>query len=451
MLPKDFRGYLEYLEKRGKLLRVKKEVDPKHGIAAGIRKISDTNGPALLFENVKGYPGWRVVGGIYGTKELMALALETEPDEKKLTQRYLDCIDKRVKPKLVATGPVKEIIIKGDDVDLTRLPNPTYNEKDAGPYIIEAAGIAKHPVTKVQNVGIYRRMVLSKNSTAIETIPPQDHGMIIEAAEGLGRGGELAIVLGAPPELSIASQVKAPLGVDETEIAGAFRGEPLEMVKCETIDVEVPAHAEIIIEGVTIPGKRLLDGPFGEFRGEYVSWTNIAYAECFEVKITAITMRKDAIYQAMLSGMPMTENHWLRKWAIAAECYREVSRIVTYPEDIKGVNMPEGGALTKAVISIHKRTERQPKDIIYTLLSRRLNLWHVMVVDDDIDVYNPFDVERAGAVRVVPGRDVIILPVPPDTIPLYAKRWGIDATTPLEEREWAKKARPPGVEKVDYV
>lgn len=451
MLPKDFRGYLDYLDKKGKLLRVKKEVDPKFEIAAGIRKISDTNGPALLFENVKGYPGWRVVGGIYGTKELMALALETEPNERKLTQHYLDCIDKRVKPKLVPTGPVKEVIIKGDDIDLTKLPNPTYNEKDAGPYINEAAGLAKHPVTKIQNVGIYRRMVLSKNSTAIQALPPQDHGMIIEAFEELGRGGELATVMGAPPELTIASQVKAPLGVDETEIAGALRGEPLEMVKCETIDVEVPAHAEIIIEGVTIPGKRVLDGPFGEVRGEYVSWINLAYAECFEVKITAITMRKDAIYQAMLVGMPMTENHWLRKWAVAAECYQEVSKLVTYPEDIKGINLPEGGALAKAVVSIHKRNERQPKDIIYTLLSRRLNLWQVIVVDDDIDVYDPLDVERAAVIRVEPGRDVIILPVPSGTISLYARRWGIDATAPLEEREWTKKAWPPGVEKVDYV
>ena len=149
--------------------------------------------------------------------------------------------------------------------------------------------------------------------------------------------------------------------------------------------------------------------------------------------------------------MPMTETHWLRKWAVAAECYREVSRIVTYPEDIKSINLPEGGALAKAVISIHKRTERQPKDIIYTLLSRRFNLWQVMVVDDDIDVYKPLDVERAGVVRVEPGRDVIILPVPPGTISLYARRWGVDATATLEEREWTKKALPPGVNKVDYV
>ena len=381
MLPKDFRGYLDYLDKMGKLLRVKKEVDPKYEIAAGIRKISDDNGPALLFENVKGYPSWRVVGGIYGTKELMALALETEPDERKLTQRYLDCMDKRVKPKLVPTGPVKEVIIKGADVDLTKLPILTHHEKDAGPYIMEAAGFAKHPVTKIQNVGIYRRMVLSKNSTAIQATPPQDLGMIILASEELGCGGELASVLGAPPELTIASQVKAPLGVDETEIAGAFRGEPIEMVKCETIDVEVPAHAEIIIEGTTIAGKRVLDGPCGEFRGEYISWTESVHSQCFEVKVTAITMRKDAIYQTMLAGMPMTENHWVRKWAIAAECYSEVSKVVPYPEDIKGINLPEGGTMIKAVISIHKRTERQPKDIIYALFARRLNLSHVVVVD----------------------------------------------------------------------
>jgi len=223
----DFRDFLDYLEKKGKLLRVKKEVDVKYDIAAGIRKISDTDGPALLFENIKGYLGWRVAGGSYATKELMALALETEPDEDKILQRYLECDQKRIKPKLVSTGPVKETIIKGDDVDLAKLPIPTYCEKDSGPYIIGSADIVRDPVTKIQNVSIHRRMVFVKDKTTIAIPGGQHMGEIIRSCEEKGQGMEIATVLGAPPELTIASQLRPPLGVDETEIAGAFRGEPL--------------------------------------------------------------------------------------------------------------------------------------------------------------------------------------------------------------------------------
>ncbi len=452
MLPKDFRGYLDYLEKNGKLLRVKKEVDVKHELAAGIRKVSDTDGPALLFENIRDYPDWRVAGGVYATRKLMALALETEPDEGKLLQRYLECGEKRVKPKLVPTGPVKEIIIKGEDIDLTKLPVPTYNAKDCGPYICAGVEINKHPETGKQNVSICARLVLGKDK--LELVAPAAHqtALIVLAGEERGQGVGVATVLGAPPELTIASQIKAPMGVDETEIAGAFRGEPLEVVKCETIDVEVPAHAEVIIEGITIPGERVFDGPFGEYRGDYHAMLGGGKREGFVTKITAITMRKDPIFHAILTGMPMTENHWLKKWAMASDLCRLASKVVLYPEDIKGVNVTEGGSTCNAVVSIHKRNERTPRDIIYTLLSSQVPIWNVIVVDEDVDVYDHLDVERAWATRVVPSRDIYILPYPPETTIWFAKRWGIDATMPLgKEREFHLKARPPGVDKVDYV
>ena len=449
MLSKDFRGYLDYLEKTGKLLRVKKKVDVKHEIAAGIRKTSDNDGPALVFENIKGYPGWRVAGGLYATKKLMALALETKPDEHKLLQRYLECDEKRVKPKLVSTGPVKEIIIKGDDVDLTKMPILTYCEKDSGPFLIPAADIAKHPETGIQNVTIGRRKVLDQNRTALRAAPQSHMEQIITAGEDKGQGVGVATVLGAPPELTIASQVKAPMGVDETEIAGAFRGEPLEVVKCETIDVEVPANAEVIIEGIVMPGQRETDGPFGEFHGDYIL-TIGAGLNCYVVKITAITMRKNPIFQAMATGMPMTEDHWLRKWAAAA--HRIVSRTVTYPEDVKGVNLTEGSALCNLIISIHKRFERTPQDIICALLASDLLFTSVIVVDEDVNIYDPYEVERVWATRVVPGR--IIIPPAPPTASTYSgpgQRMGMDATVPIKDKQWYTKAVPARADKVDYI
>jgi 2,5-furandicarboxylate decarboxylase 1 len=450
MLPKDFRGYLAYLEEKGKLLKVKQEVDAKYEIAAGIRKVSDSDGPALLFENVKGYPGWRVAGGLYATKALMALALETEPDERKLLQRYLDCDEKRVKPKLVSTGPVKEVIVKGEDVDLGTLPIPTYSEKDAGPYLIPTADIARHPETGVQNVTIDRHMVLGKNRTAMEAAPPKHMGMIVMAGERRGEGVGVATVLGAPPELTIASQFRVALGVDEIEIAGAIRGEPLETVKCETIDVDVPAHAEVVIEGVTIPGERVTDGPFGEYRGTYAWADGSIGCSCPVLQITAITMRRDPIFQAVACGLPGTEDHNLEKWALTAAAYRVLCGLAPAPDYIKGLSFSRAAAPHCLVVSIQKWHERAALDVIYTLLSHYLTLKCVIVVDDDIDVYDSSDVEWAWVTRVEPDKDVVILRGDSHS-GMDTYRWGMDATVPLKNREWYAKAVPPGVDRVTYV
>ena len=450
MLPKDFRGYLDYLEEHGSLLRVTQEVDVRHQIAAGIRKVSDTDGPALLFENVRGYPGWRVAGGLYATRRLMALALETEPDERALLQRYLDCDQKRVKPRLVDTGPVKEVVLTGDDVDLGRLPILTYSEKDGGPYLIPAADIARHPDTGIQNVTIDRRMVLGRDRTALVGSPPKQTGIIITAGEQRGEGVGVAAVIGAPPELTLASQVKAPLGVDETEIAGALRGEPIEVVKCETIDVNVPAHAEVIIEGVTVPGERALDGPFGEYRGMYADADGSIGVNAFVVKITAITMRKDPIFQGIACGMPMTEDHYLEKWALTAAAYRVVSALAPSPDYITALTFSRASAPHCLVVSIRKWSERAPLDVIYTVLSHYLTISMVIVVDDDIDVYDPADVEWAWVTRVSPGRDIVLLRGDAHGR-MNQHRWGLDATAPLAEREWYAKAKPPGVDDVTYL
>ncbi|MBA7693994.1 Phenolic acid decarboxylase [subsurface metagenome] len=307
-------------------------------------------------------------------------------------------------------------------------------------------------------------MVLGKNRIAPRPVPSAHMSLIITAGEKMGQGVGVATVLGAPPELTIASQVIAPMGVDETEVAGAFRGEPLEVVRCETIDVEVPANAEIVIEGVTIPGERVDDGPFGEYPGNYISLGNYhslshrPFSPVYVVQVTAITMRKDPIFQALLTGMPTTENHLLKKWSLAATIYDIITReLVPRPDDIRGINLTLGGGSdSHAIISIRKRSESTARDIIYTVLSMRIVVGMVTVVDEDIDIYNPSDVEWAVATRVRPTRDIIILPMVPSKNPLappvHIHRWGIDATKPLgETRSLYDRAVPPGVDKVDYV
>ncbi|MFC2013347.1 UbiD family decarboxylase [Chloroflexota bacterium] len=468
MVFKDFREYLEALEKEELLLKVKKEVAPRFDIPAGIRKISDNNGPALLFENVKGYPGWRVAGGLFGTRRLTAFALQTEDDEEKIVERYLnfDYNQRAVKPVLVSSGMVKDIIIKGDDIDLTKLPVPTFGEQDSTPYLTAGVEIGIHPKTGVQSASIHRRAVLGKDKTSIWVQPLSHLGLMIREAEAQGQGLGVATVIGVHPALAISSQIKVIKGIeDKMAIAGAFRGAPFELIKCETIDCQVPADAEIVIEGVIIPRERVADGPFAEYPGDYATLSSwIGSLGDFKgaanvVQVTAITMRKDAIFQTMLAGAPLTENHYLKKWTHAAIIRRILSRLVPSPEDIHGVNLTAGGAAEHhIVVGIHKRSEATAREIIYAILSMSTMSGLVIVVDDDIDIYDPVAVDWAIATRVRPNTDVIILPTvgPPAAAPAnistHVHKWGIDATAPLTKEPWLyKRAVPPGLDKVDYV
>ncbi len=443
---KDFRDYLNHLEENGKLLRVRKEVDIRFEVAAGIRKISDTDGPALLFESIRGFPGWTVAGGLFGTQKLMALALRLpiEADDGAIAQRYLECDQKQVKPKLVSTGPIKEIILTGNDVDLTKLPVPIYSELDSGPYLTAGVEIGRDYRTGTQNTSIHRRQIIGKNRTAILARGIQHLGKMIAEAEADGKGLQIATVIGAPPELIIASQVEAPEGVDEASIAGALRGAPLEVVKCETIDVEVPANAEIVIEGVTIPNERLLDGPFGEFPGNYITLLGEFQSKVPVIQVTAITMRKNPIFAAMLTGMPMTENHYLKKWALVAAAYRAINGVA----DVKAINCTPGGAAGyHLVVAINKKNDSEPRRIIDALANARHGPKYAVIVDDDINVFDPADVEWALATRMKADKNITIIPGAP---PAPSKMF-IDATAPLKDKKWYQKIRVPGVDKVDYV
>ncbi|MEK6563290.1 MAG: UbiD family decarboxylase, partial [Candidatus Binatota bacterium] len=167
----DLRGYLSYLEEQGQLLRISEEVDVKYEIAAGIRKTSDVCGPALLFESIKGFAGWRVLGGLFATRKLVALGLGVP--EEQLLERYLTLEEKRIPPEMVQTGPVKEICWRGDEIDLFRLPMVTHSEKDVGPYITIGAQIGKDPDTGIRNVSIHRMLLLGKDRLSLWA--PADH------------------------------------------------------------------------------------------------------------------------------------------------------------------------------------------------------------------------------------------------------------------------------------
>ncbi|MFQ5541350.1 MAG: UbiD family decarboxylase [Candidatus Binatia bacterium] len=445
----DLRNFLSFLEERGQLLRVKETVSTKFEIAAGIRKTSDIKGPALLFESVKGYPGWRVLGGLFATRQLVAHALGVTEDG--LLQRYLTLEDKRIPPVMVKTGPVKETRWKGKEIDLNRLPMVTHSEKDVGPYITIAVQIGKDQDTGVRNVSIHRMLLIGKDRLSLWAPPDHHLGRMILKAEEKGKGLEVATAVGVDPTIIIGSQAKVPYGVDEFEVAGGLRGAPVKLTRCETIDVEVPAFSEVVIEGVTIPGERVSDGPYGEYPGTYSETKQSPV-----VKVTAVTMREKPIYQTALAGMPVTDNHTLIECANSALVYREVKKIV--PE-VKAVSVTPGGTFRHhAVVSMKKRHEEEARNVILALLATGVGFKRVIVVDEDIDVNDPVDVEWAVNTRMQPDRDIIIIPRlscstldPSAPMPRTTAGWGIDATMPLRDNEKFLKVRVPGVDKVKYL
>jgi 2,5-furandicarboxylate decarboxylase 1 len=379
----------------------------------------------------------------------VALGLRVKEDE--LLERYLTLEDKRIPPELVSGGTEKTTTWTGAEIDLKRLPIVTHSERDVGPYITIGVQIGKDPDTGKRNVSIHRMLLAGKDRLSLWAPPDHHLGRFIAMAEERGKGLEVATAIGVDPAIVIGSQAKVPMGVDEFEVAGGLRGSPVKLRKCQTIDVEVPASAEIVIEGVTLPGERIADGPYGEYQGCYSEAKQAAV-----LKVTAITMRENPIYQTCLAGFPVTENHTLIEYGNAAYVYREVKKIV--PE-VKGIRLTPGGTFRHhVVVSIKKRQEEEARNVILALLASGVGIKHVTVVDEDINVNDPLEVEWAASTRMQPDRDIIIIPRlatstldPSVPKPRTTAGWGMDATMPLGDHARFERVRVPGVDKVKYL
>ncbi len=445
----SFRDFLTLLDHVGKLVRVRKEVDTRFDIAAGIRKVSDSDGPALLYENIRDYPGWRVAAGVFATRKLLALALGVP--EAEMLQRYELLERTLIPPAPVSSAPVQDVVQTGDAIDLRKLPIVVHSELDAGPYITIGVQVAADPETGARNLSIHRMLLLGQKRLTVWAPPDHHLGRMIARAEDQGHGLPIATIIGADPRIVIASQAKAPYGCDEMHIAGGMRGEPIPLVPCKMIPLSVPADAEVIIEGITVPGERVTDGPFAEYPG--------CYSESKEapvVEVTCVTMRRDPIYHTCLTGFPFTENHVLIELPNASRVWQEVRRVA--PEVLDVCMTAAGGCRHHAVVSIRKRHEEEARNVILALLATGIGIKHVTVVDGDINVRDPFEVEWAWSTRVQPDRDLIVVPRlvcstldPSAPAPRTTAGWGIDATKPLRSDARFARVRVPGVDRVDYV
>lgn len=442
---KDMRDFLDHLESSGSLVRIRDEVAPEHELAAYLRKASDMGdeGPALLFENIRGHE-IRVAGGLFANRRLMLEALETTEEEA--NSKYLDAIDNLVEHKVIEEGPCNEVVRLGEEADLTAFPFPTYCELDGGPFITLGIAISRDPEDGGKNASIYRHQVLGKRRLGVLSPPPHHLGVHFKKAEALGEPLELAIALGVPPSALVATQWEAGYGVDELTLAGALMGEPLEVVKCRTVDLEVPAGAEIIIEGRMPPGVREHEGPFGEYTGYYTRASDKPVME-----VSAITHRSNPILLAGMSGVPTTDNHVLKMIPMEASCYAMLKRKFA---GIRRVHFHgSGGVGLMCIVAMKQYARNEARQVLATLLGSQGSKLAV-VVDEDIDIHDMDKVMWAICTRAQAQKDVMILPnmtlwqldpsAPDDGS--YSVM-GIDATRPFDG-EFEKVALVPGVDKI---
>jgi 2,5-furandicarboxylate decarboxylase 1 len=417
----SFREFLERLRTAKQLVDIRQPVDIRH-----IATLVDQSDKALIFHDVIGYT-MPVVSGIIRTREraIMSMACQTYGEIEQKLERG---VSHPIPPRYVETAAHKQVVTTGGDVDLFSLPIPMSSIYDGGPMITAGVVIASDPEFGF-NSGIYRFMVKEKNLTGIDIVTPNNMRLFAQRAYEAGRPCPISISIGTHPFEIMGSGFRAPLGVDEMAVAGGIRGAPVELAMCETIDLPCIAGAEIVLEAEILPtGWVHPEGRFGEFTRLMggLHWNPL-------VQVKAITMRRDAMYYAL--HMP-----WENTWLAAPTRYQAIRRALkTAGVQVKDINVTLGGcAFWHAIISIRKQAG-EGKNALLAALSV-MDLKHVVVVDDDIDVFNPTDVEWAIATRAQADRDVFIIPgarakpldpslsvTPPGVVPTGAKV-GIDAT-----------------------
>lgn len=445
----SFREWVVTLEERGDLAEIDDPVSTKYEIAAYIKKSCNQGGPAFRFTNVEGH-STDVVGGLYGTKDRVLEALGVE-SHREGVDVYKRADADRIKPEITFSGPVRDVV--DTDPDLTDVPIVHHSERDAGHYISGATLVANLPHTGVRGQGIHRMMRRGEDELTLWAPQERRIGYAYRRNEENGEPTELAIVVGTPPAVTMGGISNVPHDIDKYSVAGGIQGAPVELVPCETIDIDVPAHAEMVIEGVIRPNRDVPEAPFGEFPGCYSGKRKTPVVE-----ITGIMRREDAIYHTVLTGFPPTENN-LMNWIPRSSTVRQDAERAVPAVDQAVVKCGENGGngMYEAFVSIDKRLDGDPVNVIASVLGGRSQAKYCTVVDSDIDLYDETQVNWAMNTRVQPHRDVHTFetmtgaPLDPSGPPRQSEKMGIDATIPLnEDGEKYAPVKVPGVEDVDW-
>lgn len=462
----DLREFIKYLEKTEQLIRVSEEVSTELEMTEiGYRLIRE-NGPAVLFENVKG-SDTPVLINLFGTQERVAAGLGTTKDKlrelgemlaffrqptppKGILEAWdmLPIVKKamNMRPKIVKKAPCQEVVIEGDDVDLSSLPIQTCWPGEPAPLITWPLIVTRGPgkdATDDYNLGIYRMQVLEKNKTIMRWLKHRGGAQHHRKSAGKIEKFPAAAVIGSDPATTLAAVCPVPDNLSEYQFAGLLRGEKTELVKCKTIDLEVPANAEIVLEGYVSFENYADEGPYGDHTGYYNS------VEKFPVfEITAITHRKKPIYHSTYTGRPPDE------CSVLGEALNELFTPILqqqFPEIVDFYLPPEGCSYRIAVVSIKKSYAGHAKRVmmgIWGFLRQFMYTKTIIVVDDDIDIRDWKDIMWAVSTRSDPVRDTTLIENTPIDYLDFASpeesmggKMGIDATNKIgseTKREWGE-------------
>jgi 4-hydroxy-3-polyprenylbenzoate decarboxylase len=463
-MARDLRGFIKILEERGQLKRISALVDPDMEIAEISNRMLQKGGPGLLFENVKG-ASFPVAVNLMGTVERICWAMNMErPEELETLGKKLSMLQQPKPPKKIAQAidfgkvlfdvvkakpgrdffpPCQQVVIEGNDLDLNKLPLIRPYPGDAGKIITLGLVITKDCETGIPNVGVYRLQLQSHNTMTVHWLSVRGGARHLRKAAERGKKLEIAIALGVDPLIIMAAATPIPVDLSEWLFAGLYGGSGVNLARCKTVDLEVPADAEIVLEGTITPGEVLPDGPFGDHMGYYGGVEDSPL-----VRFQCMTHRKDPIYLTTFSGLPPKEEAMM---AIALNriytpiLRQQVSEIVDFFLPMEALSYKA------AIISIDKAYPGQARRAalaFWSALPQFTYTKFVIVVDKDINVRDPRQVVWAISSKVDPTRDVFILPNTPfDTLDFASEklglggRMGIDATTkipPETEHEWGE-------------
>ena len=462
----DLREFIAFLEQRGELVRISQEVDPNLEMTEISDRTLRAKGPALLFENPKGY-NTPVLCNLFGTPERVAMGMGQESvtalrdvgtllaflKEPEPPKGLRDLWEKRHDFKQVLNMPVKEIknapcqetVLEGDQVDLDKLPIQTCWPGDVGPLVTWALAITRGPEKERQNLGIYRMQKIAKNKLIMRWLAHRGGALDYRDWQKKypGKPYPVAIALGADPATTLGAVTPVPDTLSEYAFAGLLRGEKTQVAQCIGNDLQVPATAEYILEGFLHPGEEAEEGPFGDHTGYYNE------VESFPVMtIDRITHRKDPIYHSTYTGRPPDEP------AVLGVALNEVFVPILqkqFPEIIDFYLPPEGCSYRMAVVSMKKQYPGHAKRVmmgVWSFLRQFMYTKFVIVTDDDIDVRNWEDVIWAITTRMDPSRDTVLIDNTPidyldfaSPVSGLGSKMGLDATNKMPgetDREWGE-------------
>lgn len=438
---RTLRDWLDRLAATDRLAVIRPGIDLVHEVAAVANRLDGK--AATFFPHPSGHHG-SVISGLVSSRAWMAEALGVPQSE--LVKHFQKSAANPLRWREVADGPAQEVIHR-ESIDILKLmPVPTLNEHDSGPYISAGLTISRDPETGEQNVAILRCQISGPDRIGV-LILPRHTDYFYRKAEQAGKPLEVALVVGIDPACLLASQAIVPAGCDELEIAGALVGKSMDVVRCKTNQVRVPAEAEIVIEGHILPKTREPEGPFGEFPQYYGE-----RADRHVMQVDAVTHRHKPIFHAIVGG-------GLEHLLLGA-IPREATILATLQRNFPGVqdvHLALGGVgRYHLYIKLKKTQDGEAKNVLLGAFAAHYDIKHAVVVDTDVDIHDPAEVEWAVSTRFQADRDLVVIShsqgskLDPSTDNGVGAKMGLDATIPVDAPEMKfKRIRVPGQEDVD--